>query len=108
MKKRKSPVLLLSLLLVLVGFVVVFGMSQGSSQKPQDPEQVTAQHGAPTPEEVAKSVSKSTSPVQMTHKQMRAQEEMSGPSIALHPNTQTFPRPKPSSAGSTDSQWYQH
>jgi hypothetical protein len=106
MKKRKTPILLLSLLLVLVSAVVVFGMSQGkTSAKPDEPDKPTASQDAPTADSVANSI-RANAPKGGPPKQM-IEDSSQGPSIALSkPGMNAKPRPETN--GTTNSQWYTH
>jgi len=108
MKKRKTPVLLLSMLLVLIGGVVVFSMTQGGPQKPVDPEKLTDTHGAPSAEAVASDVVKNTgTPTKKMPDAMALDGGPQGPSIALS-NKNYYRKPQPNASGTTNPQWYVH
>jgi hypothetical protein len=122
MKKRKSPVLLLSILLVLVGSAVMFGMSQGGGDKPTPPQPDTDQLGqertAPSAKEVADRVKSTTADgakaavptATMGPKpgQPAKPPAQHGPSIAIANQHRSFPKPTPNPSGTTSSQWYDH
>ena len=111
MKKQKTPILLVSLLVVLVLGVVGFGLYHGSSgpKKLDDTQQTLQPDQAPTANSVGNLVRKNTSgrsaakepsPDSMLPKRMT-------PSITATDNP-TMPKPTPNPSGSTDSQWYVH
>lgn len=108
MKKRKAPILLLSLLVVLIGGAVVFGMSSnGGDQKPQSdqPDELTKQHDAPSPSEVKDQIAKSATQAKMPPKLAAAEAAMKGPTIAVPQNEIRYKKPVPDGP-TTSSQWY--
>src|SRR5579862_1943473 len=104
MKKRKAPVLLLSMLFVLVGAMVIFGMKQGGPATPNQPDPNQAAD-APSQNEVEQSMKPNVAPVPKGKVIPHVQD--SGPSIALPPQTDVqYSKPKPTADGTTSSQWY--
>lgn len=99
--------MLLSLLVVLIGGAVVFGMASNSGdQKPTNDtsEQITEQHAAPTANEVRDQINKSAVP--MKPPRAPAQETApTGPTIAVPQNEIRYKKPVPNGP-TTSSQWY--
>ena len=122
MKKRKSPVLLLSVLLLLVAGAVMFGMSQGGGDKPLPPpideDQLGQGREAPTADEVAARVKSTTADGPKAPGvaalqgpkpgQAPAMPKPTGPSIAVSTKPHVLGKPTPNPSGSTSSQWYNH
>ena len=109
MKKRKTPVLLLSMLVVLIGGAVVFGMSQNAPAKSPDAAELakTDPHEAPSTEELGKTMANSTTPPQESKAEMMLPPEVrNAPSIHVDQNRGRYPKPTPDVGGSTSSQWY--
>ncbi len=106
MKKRKSPIVLVSCLIILIGAVAVFSVAQNSTP-PKDTatEHVSEPRSAPSAGDVAgaiksitKSVKKPIAPVD---------GDSGAPTIELDPQTsRSMPKPKPNLNGATSSQWY--
>lgn len=108
MKKRKAPILLLSLLVVLIGGAVVFGMSSnGGDQKQANdtPDEITKQHDAPSPSEVKDQIAKSASPMKIPPKLAVAEAAAKGPTISVPQNEVRYKKPVPDGP-TTSSQWY--
>jgi hypothetical protein len=104
MKKRKTPVLLVSILVVMVGVFVAYASSLNKSDAPQTPDgPLTQTHDAPSSDNVKSEVSNSL-------KGMPGQpgSAPTQPSIAVRPPSLHYTKPKPDANGSTDSQWYNH
>lgn len=118
MKKRKSPILLLTILAVLVGGVVFYGMRQDNSTAPvadaPSQDSVTSQekHDAPSPTSVADKIRTDTEKAKAAAgrptKMPNEDPNSKGPSIAVNPSSTGYPAPKQAPGGSTDSQWYAH
>jgi hypothetical protein len=108
MKKRKTPVLLLSMLVVLIGGAVVFGMSQNAPANGHDAADVkTDPHEAPSTEELGKTMENSTTPPKASKAEMMLPPEVrNAPSIKVDANRARYPKPTPDVGGSTSSQWY--
>ncbi|HWA83240.1 MAG TPA: hypothetical protein VG820_07410 [Fimbriimonadaceae bacterium] len=114
MKKRKAPVLLLSLLVVLVGGAVVFGMSssQGDAPKQTDTsDQITKEHDAPSASEVQTQLAKNTPAKEAVMKQpaklLERENELKGPTITVPKRDEHYQKPTPTGP-TTSSQWYYH
>lgn len=114
MKKRKSPILLVSLLVVCVGAVVVMGMAQlaGNAPTPQNPDQYMAgdTHQAPSKDEVAKNLKAATDAAKPKEPGSAMDPKMarnSVPLIATAPD-KAAPAEKPKYDPSTTvgNQWY--
>jgi hypothetical protein len=104
MKRRKKPVLLITVLVVLLGAVVVMSMPAGGIRI-KDPNQEATGHGreAPTAATLAGDLKKNT----LTAPQKAvAEDEVKGPSIAVHPEELGYQKPVPDVGGTTSSQWY--
>src|SRR5438132_472416 len=96
MKKRKTPILLFSMLLVLVGGFVVFQLSQGNSSKQAAPvsDQITKEHDTLTPDEVAASAKSNTSVSGMKHGGLPPSAPNTRPTIEVPPNAGHYSKPK--------------
>src|ERR1051326_1954446 len=103
MKKRKPPILLMSLLLVLIGGALVMGMSATNSQKPDadhptTPDNLTDEQAPPTPLAVEEKV-KAATPMQKAHDMVAQSDAAKGPSINVPRNEVTYTKPKPGTPG---------
>jgi|GEM_PF-5898391 len=108
MKKRKTPILLVSILVVFIGGVVVFGMSHSSTAAPtpDDTQQKLEPNQAPSADIMAKNIKQSTSGGPDKGMQPdRARPRATGPTITINADP-VMPKPKPNPNGTTDSQWY--
>ena len=109
MKKRKAPVLLVTLLVLLVGGVVVYGMQSNTPSKPDQPTDAVGKEGtAPSSQELKTSIQSNT-PNHPTPQRVGDDGKPAvsgGPSIAMPDMRGAYPKPKPSPDGSTSSQWY--
>lgn len=111
MKKRKAPIALISMLVVLVGVAVVLGLANSGGgpevQKPvTEPEQVTKQHESPTSANLKMNIERATT--RAVPREKVPPISGSGPSIALERDEPpaAVQRPKPNPDGSTNSQWF--
>ncbi|HVT12136.1 MAG TPA: hypothetical protein VHE55_07700 [Fimbriimonadaceae bacterium] len=115
MKKRKAPILLVSLLVVLIGGAVVFGMSSGAGDAPKQPsdssDQITKEHDAPSATEVQAQIAKNApskeSPMKTPPKLLEKENEMKGPTISVPTQDVHYQKPTPNGP-TTSSQWYYH
>lgn len=114
MKKRKSPILLVSLLIVCVGAVVVMGMSQlaGNTPASPDPNQYMAgeSHQAPSKDDVAKNLKAATDAAKPKEPGSAMDPKMARNSVPLiaTPPDKAAPAEKPKYDPSTTvgNQWY--
>jgi hypothetical protein len=106
MKKRKPPVLLLSILLVLVGVAVVYGISQGSNAPvAPDPGSTLSdtKNDAPSAVALGNNTMKAAEGAKGKGPQPPTQQADQGPSIAVHQEAPHFTKPKPSDQGAVTS-----
>ena len=112
MKRRKSPYLLISVLLVLVGAAAVMGVRgtakpEGGMETP-DGKITSENKEAPSASDVAKTVQGATGKASVPNRAVPASvgSTTSGPSIAVTTPVNQLPKPHPDPAGATSSQWY--
>lgn len=113
MKKRKSPVLLLSVLFILVGVAVVFAMNSGTV-KPTVPTDKDEPALADAPGKATDAATLAAQAKSQTEK--AAAEGHRGPSlqtpgqgaisIQVQKTARTYPKPKENQQGRIASQWY--
>jgi hypothetical protein len=104
MKRRKKPVLLITVLVVLLGAVVVMSMPPGGIRVKDPNAEVTGEgREAPTAASLAGDLKKN---VLTAPKKAIAEDEIKGPSIAVHPEELGYQKPVPPPDGTTSSQWY--
>jgi hypothetical protein len=116
MKKRKAPVLLVSILLVLIGAGVVVGMRNSDSVKPPEqstPDMTPKEHEAPPATDVGRQIAGATKVPSISKMAPGPQAkvpmvgpESTGPSIAAPQESYRLPKPKPDASGQTGSGWY--
>ncbi len=118
MKKRKSPILLISLLVIFVGSGVVYSLANmpKSATPQQDPdaqskvfdptathENTNAQQMADAMKQLPKGTANAAAPKPMPR---RPDSALPTPTPATVQPQQNMPKPKPNRAGGTSSQWY--
>ncbi|HTQ11486.1 MAG TPA: hypothetical protein VMI31_15585 [Fimbriimonadaceae bacterium] len=107
MKKRKTPILLFSLLVVLVGGVIVFGVSHGIGgfTKPDPTQQTLDPTQSPSSDSLLQAT-KGGSPSKLPRPD-QAMPRPTSPTISLGTGP-VMPKPQPNPNGTTSSQWYDH
>jgi hypothetical protein len=107
MKRRKAPVLLLSLLVILVGAFVVIGMRK-SGPSVDDIKVISDQKGGGDSDaDLKKSMAAATHSEPKPGPLAAPGANPGGPSIAIEKPPPMAP-PKPDPNGSVRSQWYGH
>ena len=102
MKKRKAPILLISLLVIFVGGVVIYGINENRVAKVGGDTPVTGE-GQDAPKDIGSSVQNNTKGSHMMQVAQAGGPANTGPSIALPRHFGDYPTPKPSSNGDTNS-----
>ncbi|MFI5385649.1 MAG: hypothetical protein ACHQ50_05950 [Fimbriimonadales bacterium] len=106
MKKRKTPVLLLSLLVLLVGGVIFLNRPPDDGKATADSdEKVTTPQDAPTPDAVHSQALKSVAIQPMAKIKGKSVTPNQGPTVAIDSSPPILPKPTPSGP-TTSSHWY--
>jgi hypothetical protein len=106
MKKRKPPVLLVSILVLLVAGIVMFGMKSNGPIK--DVGDATPEsHDSPSAGDLKKNVDVNAKKSrEWAAQRLKVGADDAGPSIAHNPGDNHLPKPTPDPSGRTDSGWY--